>query len=83
MGGVPCGVQDRVRERQEGFFAANECRRLWNDWPLVAALLFGKVTYRCWSAELRAAISHGWLTEGFNTEGREGALGLVAVIMVC
>jgi hypothetical protein len=36
---VPCGVQDRVRERQEGFFAANQCRRLCNDWPLVAALL--------------------------------------------
>ena len=39
LGGVPRGVQDRVRERQEGFFAANQCRRLWNDRPLVAALL--------------------------------------------
>ena len=39
LGGVPCGVQDRVRERQEGFFAANQCRRVCNDWPLVAALL--------------------------------------------
>ena len=39
MGGVPCGVQDRVRERQEGFFVANQCRRVCNHWPLVAALL--------------------------------------------
>jgi two-component system, NtrC family, sensor kinase len=39
LGGVPCGVEDRVRERREGFFAANECRRVCNDWPLVAALL--------------------------------------------
>jgi hypothetical protein len=39
LGGVPYGVQDRVRERQEGFFAANQCRRVCNDWPLVAALL--------------------------------------------
>jgi hypothetical protein len=39
LGGVSCGVQDRVRERREGFFAANQCRRVRNDWPLVAALL--------------------------------------------
>jgi hypothetical protein len=39
LGGVPRGVQDRVRERQEGLFAANQCRRVCNDWPLVAALL--------------------------------------------
>ena len=39
LGGVPRGVQDRVRERQEGFFAANQRRRVCNDWPLVAALL--------------------------------------------
>ena len=39
LGGVPCGVQDRVRERQEGFFAANQRRRVCNDWPLVATLL--------------------------------------------
>jgi hypothetical protein len=26
-------------ERQDGFFAANRCRRVCNDWPLVAALL--------------------------------------------
>ena len=39
LGGVSCGVQDRVRERQERFFAANQCRRVCNDWPLVAALL--------------------------------------------
>ena len=39
LGGVPCSVQDRVRERQEGFFAANQCRRVCNDGPLVAALL--------------------------------------------
>ena len=39
LGGVPHGVQDRVRERQEGFFAANQCRRVCNDWPLVAASL--------------------------------------------
>jgi hypothetical protein len=39
LGGMPCGVEDRVRKRQEGFFAANQCRRLWNYWPFVAALL--------------------------------------------
>jgi hypothetical protein len=39
MGGVPCGVQDRVPERQEGFFAANQRRRVCNDRPLVAAAL--------------------------------------------
>jgi hypothetical protein len=39
LGGVPCGVQDRVRERREGLFVANKCRRLCNDGPLVAALL--------------------------------------------
>jgi hypothetical protein len=36
---MPRGVQDRVRERQEGFFAADERRRVCNDWPVVAALL--------------------------------------------
>jgi predicted ATPase len=36
---MPRGVEDRVRERQEGFFAANQRRRLWNDRPLVAASL--------------------------------------------
>ena len=39
LGGVPCGVQNRVRERRERFFAANQRRRVCNDWPLVAALL--------------------------------------------
>ena len=39
LGGVPRGVQDRVRERQEGLFAANQCRRVCNDWPLVAPSL--------------------------------------------
>jgi hypothetical protein len=39
LGGVPCGIQDRVRERREGFFAANQRRRVCNDWPLVAASL--------------------------------------------
>jgi hypothetical protein len=39
LGGVPRGVQDRVRERADGFFAPNQCRRVCNDWPLVAALL--------------------------------------------
>ena len=39
LGGLPRGVQNRVRERQEGFFAANQCRRLCNDWPLVAPSL--------------------------------------------
>src|ERR1700735_3357618 len=39
LGGVPCGVQDRIRERQEGLFATNQRRRVCNDWPLVAALL--------------------------------------------
>jgi class 3 adenylate cyclase len=37
--GVPCGIQDRVREREERFFAANQCRRVCNDRPLVAAVL--------------------------------------------
>jgi uncharacterized membrane protein YecN with MAPEG domain len=36
---MPRGIQDRVRQRQEGFFAANQCRRVCNDWPLVAAVL--------------------------------------------
>ena len=35
---MPCGVQDRVRERQAGFFAANQRRCVCNDWPLVATL---------------------------------------------
>ena len=39
LGGVSRGVQDRVRERQEGFFAANQRRRVCNDWPLVAPSL--------------------------------------------
>ena len=39
LGGVPCGVQDRVREREEGFFAANQCRHVCDDWALVAAIL--------------------------------------------
>ena len=39
LGRVPCGVQDRVRERQEGFLAANQRRRVCKDWPLVAASL--------------------------------------------
>ena len=36
---MPCGVQNRVRERREGFFAPNQCRCVCNDWSLVAALL--------------------------------------------
>ena len=39
LGGVPCGVQDRVQERQEGFLVANKCRRVCNDRPQVAASL--------------------------------------------
>jgi hypothetical protein len=39
VGGMPRGVQDRVRERQEGFLVANKGRRVCNEWPLVAALL--------------------------------------------
>jgi hypothetical protein len=39
FGGVPCSVQNRVRERQERFSVANWCRRLWNDWPLVETSL--------------------------------------------
>ena len=39
VGGMPHGVQDRVPERQEGFLVANKCRRVCNEWPLVAALL--------------------------------------------
>ena len=39
LGGMPCGVQDRVRERQKGFPAANQRRRVCNDRPLVASVL--------------------------------------------
>jgi hypothetical protein len=37
LGGVPCGVENRVRKRQKGLFAVNQCRRLRNDSPLVVA----------------------------------------------
>ena len=39
LGGVSCGIQDRVREREEELFGANQCGRVCNDWPLVGALI--------------------------------------------
>jgi hypothetical protein len=33
LGGVPCCLQDRVRERREGLFAANQCWRVCDDRP--------------------------------------------------
>jgi hypothetical protein len=82
LGGMPCGIQDRVRERQEGFLAANQCGRLRDDWPLVAALLLvlslvvstPTSLARLWrdqgkvqqARELLAPV-YEWFTEGFDT----------------
>ena len=76
LGGVPSGVQDRVRERQERFFAANQCRRVWNDWPLVAALLLvlslivNSAPQRGYRAltEAKALLGWGWRHNGLLDE---------------
>jgi hypothetical protein len=87
LGRVPCGVQDRVRERQEGLFAANRRGRLWNDRLLVAPLLLvlslvGWQTPRLHEpctplAQRRArqlsAPVYGWFTEGFDTRDLKDA----------
>jgi hypothetical protein len=72
LGGVPCGVQNRVRERQEGLFAANQCRRVCNDRPWVAALLL-VLSLIVAGEELRAATSFArlWRSQGKVQQARE------------
>jgi predicted ATPase len=73
LGGVPCGVQDRVRERRERFFAANQCRRLCNNWPLVAALLLVLSLIVAGAGKLRSAMSVArlWREQGKPQQARE------------
>ena len=72
LGGMPRRVQDRVRERQEGFLVANQCRSVCNDRPLVAAsiLVLSLVVDEVDPAPRAVPVQPGgagWFTEGFDT----------------
>jgi hypothetical protein len=72
LGGVPCGVQDRVREREERLFAPNQCRRVCNDWPLVAALLLVlSLMMAARNSALQPASRLVWRSQGTPPEARD------------
>jgi hypothetical protein len=66
LGGMPCSVQDRVRKRQKRLFAANQCRRVCYDRPLVVAslLVLSLIAAASRGNELRAA----WATSAWPFE---------------
>jgi hypothetical protein len=75
VGGVPRGVQNRVRKRQKGLFAANQRRRLRNDWSLVAATVLVLPPIAPW-------VLVRWRAVQFSSGGRNTGQWLVADLSV-